>query len=320
MARKGATMLAVAISATLAAAATIDKRIVGGEDANIGDFPFLVSIRNQDGIQFCGGSLLDSTTVLTAGHCVKGSSYVKAGSLNRLVGGVGSLVTSKKTHPDYDLLYETDEEAIPVHDIGILKLLQPIEKNDTIHIGFATLPADGHDPAVNSTAVAAGWGRQHESGFKVDMLSKVVIPIQARKDCPKANDTTICAGGNGKTVCKGDSGGPLVDEKTQQVIGISSWVPKEEGGHHCNLAPASYTRVGSYIPFIEENLGGSLPVPDEEMLDALKTQQVYEHCDIFGSDKRGSCLSSYFECAQTLGWKAATQEIIQCIDVLQKKN
>ncbi|KAM3497472.1 hypothetical protein MY10362_009181 [Beauveria mimosiformis] len=319
MARKGAIMLAVAISATLAAAATIDKRIVGGEDANIGDFPFLVSIRSQDGIHFCGGSLLDSTTVLTAGHCVERGSYVKAGSLNSLVGGEGSLVASKKTHPDYDFPYKTDKKAIPVNDIGILKLLHPFS-NKTIDMGFATVPADGHNPAVNSTAVAAGWGRQHENGLKVDMLSKVVIPIRARKHCPQAGDTTICAGGNGKTICKGDSGGPLVDEKTQQVIGISSRVPEEEDGSHCNQAPAIYTRVGSYIPWIKENLGGCPPVPDEKMLSALKTQQVYEHCDTFGWDKRGFCIKFSIECSRRLGLKASTQEIIQCIDGLQKKN
>ncbi|EFY93989.1 hypothetical protein MAA_10549 [Metarhizium robertsii ARSEF 23] len=53
-----------AVFAVLTAAATIDKRITGGELANASEFPYIVKVGPD-----CGGSLLDSTTVLTAGHC-----------------------------------------------------------------------------------------------------------------------------------------------------------------------------------------------------------------------------------------------------------
>lgn len=76
---KAAITLAVASYAPAAAAATIDKRITGGQDAELGEFPFIVSITGSNG--HCGGTLLDSTTVLTAAHCIEGSSSVKAGSL-----------------------------------------------------------------------------------------------------------------------------------------------------------------------------------------------------------------------------------------------
>lgn len=79
MAQKIAITLALVLSAFSASAATIDRRIIGGEDAKDGEFPFVVSITGTNGI--CGGALLDSTTVLTAAHCLKGTVSVRAGSL-----------------------------------------------------------------------------------------------------------------------------------------------------------------------------------------------------------------------------------------------
>ncbi|KAF5120891.1 Beta-fibrinogenase mucrofibrase-3 [Metarhizium anisopliae] len=82
MVRKAAITLAVAFSAVLAAAATVNKRIYGGEQAKEGEVPFLVRLHYEDPTVLCGGSLLDSTTVLTAAHCrPRDVTSVRAGSL-----------------------------------------------------------------------------------------------------------------------------------------------------------------------------------------------------------------------------------------------
>jgi hypothetical protein len=61
-----------------------DEPIVGGTTAAAGDFPFIVSIQ-KSGSHFCGGSLLNANTVLTAAHCAVGqtasSIKIRAGSL-----------------------------------------------------------------------------------------------------------------------------------------------------------------------------------------------------------------------------------------------
>jgi hypothetical protein len=58
--------------------------IVGGVPAAPGDFPYVVSLR-RSGRHFCGGSLLNGNTILTAAHCVDDVSpsavIVRAGSL-----------------------------------------------------------------------------------------------------------------------------------------------------------------------------------------------------------------------------------------------
>lgn len=61
-----------------------ENDIVGGVAAAQGDFPFIVSIQ-RSGSHFCGGTLLNANTVLTAAHCAVGQTAanikIRAGSL-----------------------------------------------------------------------------------------------------------------------------------------------------------------------------------------------------------------------------------------------
>jgi trypsin len=61
-----------------------EESIVGGETAPAGAFPFIVSLQ-KSGSHFCGGSLLNANTVVTAAHCavnqVASTLKVRAGSL-----------------------------------------------------------------------------------------------------------------------------------------------------------------------------------------------------------------------------------------------
>ena len=67
---------------------TVD-RIVGGQDA-VSPIPWQVSVRvcKSGGCHFCGGTILDEKTVMSAAHCfTKGQStagyYVMAGAIDR---------------------------------------------------------------------------------------------------------------------------------------------------------------------------------------------------------------------------------------------
>ncbi|KAK9439328.1 extracellular trypsin protease [Metarhizium brunneum] len=144
------------------------------------------------------------------------------------------------------------------NDIGILKLSTPIQKSKTI--GYATLPDAGSDPVVGSPAIIAGWGLTEQRDDPLDQLKKATVPIHAREECSfeRWNATGIedelCAGGDGKDACAGDSGGPLIDKKTGHIIGITAVSSRFTT---CAVYPGLYTRVSSYIDWIQENLGVS---------------------------------------------------------------
>lgn len=278
MQHKAAITLTVALSTFSAAAVTIDRRIVGGENAKDGEFPSVVSITGTNGI--CGGTLLDSTTVLTAAHCLKGTVSVRAGSLKHNAGGVEAKVANRTAHPEYRLNDGDNTKPFANNDIGIIKLASPIEESDKI--SYATLASDGSDPVVGSMATVAGWGLQEPdytflSYDAVENLAKVTMPIHAREVCDqldpdvKGRDTVVCVGGNGKSACRYDSGGGLIDQKTGQVVGVASWALRDEKFLLCDQAPMIYTRVGSYMSFIKQHLEDAAAAARLDLAPAMTT-------------------------------------------------
>ena len=73
----------------LSAARFVPAKIVGGEDAP-SPIPWQVSVQRND-IHFCGATILDRKTLLSAASCFYGNpTYgisIRAGSVDKLVGG-----------------------------------------------------------------------------------------------------------------------------------------------------------------------------------------------------------------------------------------
>ncbi|KAG9200884.1 hypothetical protein G6514_006592 [Epicoccum nigrum] len=240
-------------------------RIIGGEDAELGDFAYVVSLQ-KNGDHLCTGSLIDARTVLTAAHCLEGfdssTHAVRAGSLYKSKGGRLIGASSAIAHPDY-------EAAEISNDVGVVKLSTPLSADDGI--SFATLARAHFDPKGRTLVTVAGWGLDSENPHDEppDELQKVDLHIVPRSACRKAYDripfvvpdvlaNMVCAGeyeGGGwegdEGTCAGDSGGPLVNKRTGIVVGITSW-----GLVGCGKdgAPNVFAGVGYLRDFIDEHM------------------------------------------------------------------
>ena len=125
------------------------------------------------------------------------------------------------------------------------------------------LPPPSYMPLTNSVASVTGFGTTSEDSDEPSArLLTVDVNIISNLDCKTRNtvysskvvDTMLCAGAllGGKDACKRDSGGPLVQVTggggARSLVGVVSW------GQGCGQAmyPGVYTRVTSYIQWIEE--------------------------------------------------------------------
>ena len=187
-------------------------------------YPFMVSVQwsGNWGGHYCGGSLVREDWVVTAAHCVEGTSpssiNVKIGlhNVNGTTGSETRYVDQIIVHPNYSS-WSLDNDYALIH-LSSPSSFEPIQ----------LVTDDSHDvePVMSTTM---GWGATSENGGSSNTLLEVGVPID--DDCGYiANEVTnnmICAGDSngGEDSCYGDSGGPLIVEWNgeYELIGIVSW-------------------------------------------------------------------------------------------------
>ena len=133
------------------AMATVSK-IVGGEPAVASSWGWAVALTYNSNQLSCGGSILSSSWILTAAHCVKN----RAASLFTVYAGSNILTTFRQVsgvariyqHPDYDA-------RTVVNDIALLQLSSPFDMNDTT-LAKICLPSFTSEtyPPIDSTVNA----------------------------------------------------------------------------------------------------------------------------------------------------------------------
>ncbi|XP_067410127.1 transmembrane protease serine 9 [Emydura macquarii macquarii] len=240
-------------------------RIVGGAEAARGEFPWQVSLR-ENNEHFCGATILTEKWLVSAAHCFNefqdpavwaaymGTISLSGSDSSTVKAGVGRIIP----HPSYN----TDTADF---DVAVLELDSPVPFNK--YIQPACLPRPGHRFPPGRKCLISGWGYLREDFLvKPETLQKATVELLDQALCASLyshtlTDRMLCAGYlEGKIdSCQGDSGGPLVCEEPSGkffLAGIVSW------GIGCAEAkrPGVYARVTQLRDWILDAIS-TFPTP-----------------------------------------------------------
>ncbi|MBN3306372.1 KLKB1 protein, partial [Amia calva] len=237
------------------------QRILGGENAKLQQWPWQVSLHLSS--HLCGGSIVAERWVITAAHCITGTTVsnwkVYAGILNQ------SDALSEYYRVDKIIQHPGYDEDTFKNDIALLKLNKPIKYSD-IQQPICLPDVQQVEMFWEKTCWITGWGYLTSVGRLPNTLQQAAVPLIKHEACSSLYtskpvfNTMFCAGYStgGTDTCKGDSGGPLVCQAgdTWYLMGITSW------GDGCGEPgkPGVYTRVESYRDWITTTISKNLSV------------------------------------------------------------
>ncbi|MDJ0341572.1 serine protease [Streptomyces sp. PH10-H1] len=250
-----------------AATADVKGVIIGGDPAAAGGQPWVVALasRNRFGQsrsgQFCGGTVVAASTVITAAHCfgrgVLGADWRAVGDLRVIADRIdlrsndGQEVRLRQVwvDPGYDPVTNAG-------DVAVITLEHPLAAGSAIAMAG---PGDPQAYQAGSGARVYGWGDTIGTGAYSPVLRSAGVTLLADQVCEQAypgnadgtylRSAMLCAGEplGGKDACQGDSGGPLV--VGDRLVGLVSW------GTGCAQAryPGVYTRVSAISELVAQH-------------------------------------------------------------------
>jgi len=233
--------------------------------------------------QFCGGTLIAPTLVVTAAHCVTEADLVRTPRSITVFAGSRDLRAFPQALPVAAILpHPAYRSAKLPWDVAVLRLAAPAAP-PAVPISLvqaAELGLWGAGSGFVGSAAAgpwiAGWGNtewdQLDSPDYPNNLKEVQVPLHADATCRRtaaggapefAAAHMVCAGTldrdgvkattDGKGTCPGDSGGPLIvsadgDGAPWRLVGVVSW------GDAFNCAGPKFgffSRIDAYRDWIQ---------------------------------------------------------------------
>ena len=167
----------------------------------------------------CGGTLISTSHVLSAAHCMKPRSQLGCIPFEVIVGehdvtkeedGTPHEYYDIKRHPKYY------QGAAFNYDFAIVFLTIPVVLGPRAVPACLPWPSMDGKTLTGKRLVVSGWGKLRQGGSQAAVLHSVIVPVITNKKCKKAysssriTEAMICAGYvkvGGVDSCQGDSGG-----------------------------------------------------------------------------------------------------------------
>jgi len=268
------------------AGAEVSTRVINGEAAAAGEYPWTVALVPGDSASFdafCGGTLVAPDVVLTAAHCTIGAD---PGEIDVYAGEV-ALSDDRPAGPSAPPYYDVesvrlhvdalvpDDGSVPRSDLALLELAQPVAGAQVLPLATqADVDAMFAETAPDDVTVA-GWGLT-ESGTLASTLRFATMDLVGDGACATAwafpGDVLpadmICALRPAARTppvydsCNGDSGGPLstVPADPSSAAGVKLVGVVSFGSPGCDdpARPGVYARVAAPAlgAFVEAAIDG----------------------------------------------------------------